>query len=314
MIFNIDNINKDKIIKKEKYIFILLDIETCNGSRSYDNAIINIAFMFIGTDYIFSSYCKPDNNITWRYLDEKQKQKHDQLILKEDVENSPILEKVLLEFNKIIHYDDNFIPIILSHNSGYESSILNYCYEYYDIKLDKVKWCNTANKEILKMAKLEKLVEDLKITKTLKFHYAENDVYFLNKCILKKYNTYNENLINKFIEISYEYDKHKKYNILIKKYENYLNTKNKNKNINIESTDFFKFLIEGKEKLDYKKEYYSKRYYRIIEFLNIDDDNFIVNSGITPIYILELRDDEYNKFMNILKNKFSVKETYNKYL
>lgn len=60
------------------------------------------------------------------------------------------------------------------------------------------------------MAKLEKLVEELKINKTLTFHYEENDVYYLNKCILKKYNIYNEKLINKFIEISYEYDKHKK--------------------------------------------------------------------------------------------------------
>lgn len=187
------------------------------GKNLYDNAIINIAFMFIGTDYIFKTYCRPDYNITWRYLNKTQK--HDQLIKKEDVEYSPILKNVLLEFNKIIHYEDKYIPIILSHNSGYESSILNYCYEYYGIKLDKVRWCNTANKKILKMAKLEKLVEELKINKTLTFHYAESDVYYLNKCILKKYNIYNEELINKFIEISYEYDKHKKYNIIMKKYK-----------------------------------------------------------------------------------------------
>lgn len=101
----------------------------------------------------------------------------------------------------------------------------------------------------------------------------------------------------------------------MKKYENYLNmnNENKNKNINIEDTDFFKFLIKGKEKIGTRNIFYYNRYYRIIDFMNIDDEGFIINSGITPIYILELRDEEYIKFMNIIKDKFLITEKCNKY-
>lgn len=316
-IFNINCIYKDQILKEKNHIFIIIDIETCNGRKLHDNAVINIAFMFVGVDYIFKTYCKPDENITWRYLDENQKQLYNQLILKEDIKNTPNLKDVLIQFNKIIHYENNLIPILLAHNSGTESSILNYCYRYYNIKLDEVLWCNTMNKKILEKDKLEFFVNNFEIEKTLKFHYAENDVYYLNKCLLKKHTSY-KFLIPKILEVAYKFNENPRYFKIIKKYEKYLkNNNNTNEKQKIEDTKFYEFIIKGEEKIKsiYKYDIIMlERYYRIIQFMNINDENFIIKSKITPKDILELKDEDYNNFIEIIKNKFVITEKYNSFL
>lgn len=317
-IFNINSIYKDKILKEKNYIFIIIDIETCNGRKLNDNAIINIAFMFFGVDYIFKTYCVPDKNITWKYLDENQKQQHDQLITKEDLKNAPNLKDVLIQFNKII--DDKLTPILLAHNSGMETSMLNYCYDYYNIVLDNVLWCNTINKKIFSKKSLEVLVDELQIIKSLKFHYADNDVYYLNKCLLKKFNSY-EKLIPKVVDVSYKYENNdgysRRYYEVINCYEKYLkNNYVLNKKIKIEDTKIYKVLMEGKENLElkYNNRIYSERYYRIVQIMNINDENFIIKSKISPYYILELKDKDYNEFINIIKNKFLITEKYNAFI
>jgi hypothetical protein len=48
-IFNINKIDKKEIYIKEKYCFILIDTETCNGFDRENNAIVQLAFMFLGS-------------------------------------------------------------------------------------------------------------------------------------------------------------------------------------------------------------------------------------------------------------------------
>ena len=52
---------------------------------------------------------------------------------------------------------------------------------------------------------------------------------------------------------------------------------------------------------------YIKRIDRINDFLNIDDNYFIINSKITPEEIIKLSDEEYNELIKLLNKYFGVK-------
>lgn len=188
-IFNINKINKNDILIKNKHCFILIDTETCNGIDKENNAIVQLAFNFLGTDYIFNSYCKPNENIPWRIKYER----YIPTITKEKVHNSPLLKNVLISFNNIIHCLNNVNPILIAHNSCFDKDILELCFNNYSINLYDVTWCNTMNKLFFNIKdennkyikSLEKIYKNLFHGSNTEFHNAKNDVEILYNCLLK---------------------------------------------------------------------------------------------------------------------------------
>lgn len=189
IIFDINNVDKKDISIKNKSCFIIIDTETCNGIDKKNNAIVQLAFKFIGTDFIFNSYCKPNENIPWRTKYER----YIPTITKEKVNDSPFLKNVLISFNNIINCLDDINPIFIAHNSDFDKDILELCFNNYNIKLHKLGWSNTMdksffdlkdknNKSIKSLEKISKyLFKDLNI----EFHNAKNDVENLYNCLLK---------------------------------------------------------------------------------------------------------------------------------
>lgn len=223
-IFDIKKINKKDIFIKNNYCFIILDTETCNGLSKVNNSIIQIAFTFLGTDYIFNSYCKPNESIPWKTDDEKFISK----IKKEDLIFSPDLKKVLLSFKNIIHSINNTIPVLIAHNSYFDEKMINMCFKYYNIDIGKIEWCNTMNntffnikdknnKSIKSLENISKyLFKDIKIN----FHNAKNDVKALNDCLFKVHKN-TENIAS----IVFEFINQKKYknDIFMSEYKDILN-------------------------------------------------------------------------------------------
>lgn len=184
-IFDINKIDNENIYIKENYCFILIDTETCNGFDRENNAVIQI----LGTNYVYNSYCKPDSNICWK----RDYKIFTPKIKKEDVNNSPFLNDVLISFNNIIHSFNNVIPILIAHNSSFDKYMLNMCFKYYNINFNSVKWCNTLNKLFFdikdennkNIRSLENITKHLFQDVYIKFHDAKNDVENLNNCLLK---------------------------------------------------------------------------------------------------------------------------------
>lgn len=196
-IFDINNINKDDILIKydkynNKYCFIILDIETCNGILRENNSIVQLSFMILGTNYIYDTYAKPDKSIPWMVNNKYYKSR----ITNDTVKNSPELKDVLLSFLNIILNIDNVEPIFIAHNSSFDKSILELCFKFYDINYKYNKWCNTMKKEFfyirdekgkfIKSLKniSEKLLNEKKY-ENIVLHNSKNDVYILYKCLLK---------------------------------------------------------------------------------------------------------------------------------
>lgn len=267
-IFNINKIDKKDVYIKENHCFILIDTETCNGFNRKNNAIVQLAFMFLGTDYIFNSYCKPDDTVPWK----ENYKKFIPKIKKEDVDNSPSLKDVLISFKNIIYCIDNITPILIAHNSPFDKNMLNICLDCYDIKLEKVMWCNTMNNLIFNIKdeknksikSLEKITKYLFKDLHLDFHNAKNDVENLNNCLLKIHKN-NENITSTILKLI-----------------------NNNKN----EEDLF--LLEYKNILE-----------NFNEFCNLDIKNIDINkSEYINIYIDVLeKEKEISKYKNIIKDK-----------
>ena len=67
-------------------------------------------------------------------------------IKKGDVINSPTLKEVLVSFKNIIYCMTDVVPIFVAHNSAFDKNMLNMSFNYYNMDLGSVKWCNTMNK------------------------------------------------------------------------------------------------------------------------------------------------------------------------
>lgn len=193
-IFDINNINKKDILIKydednNKYCFILIDVKTCNGISRKCNSIVQLSFMFLGTNYIYDSYTKPQDSIPWIVNNKYFKSD----ITKNIVKFSPNLKDVLLSFLNIISSFDDTEPIFVAHNSSFDKDILKLCFNFYDIKFEYSKWCNTMNKNFFNMRNSNgKIIRSLKhISQTL-LNEEENDfnnnLHILYKCLLKLYN------------------------------------------------------------------------------------------------------------------------------
>lgn len=195
-IFDINKINKNDILIKfdkynNKYYFIILDIETCNGFFRENNSIVQLSFIILGTNYIYDTYTKPDKSIPWM----GNNKYYEPTVTKNTVKYSPSLKDVLLSFlNVILNIDAE--PIFIAHNSSFDKSILELCFNFYNIKFKYNKWCNTMKKEIFNIRDENgKLIKSLKNisqkllieekNKNIVLHNSKNDVYILYKCLLK---------------------------------------------------------------------------------------------------------------------------------
>jgi DNA polymerase III epsilon subunit-like protein len=198
-IFDINNINKTDILIKQdennnKYCFIIIDMETCNGISRKNNSIIQLSFMFLGTNYIYDTYTRPDDSIPWM-IENKYFSSN---ITKNTIKDSPFLEYILLSFLKIISIFNDIEPIFIAHNASFNKEILEMCFNFYNIKFRYNKWCNTMNKNFFNIRNNNgKLIKSLKnISQTLLnekgnnniiLHNSKNDLYILYRCLLKIY-------------------------------------------------------------------------------------------------------------------------------
>lgn len=263
-IFDINNINKtDVLIKQDennnKYCFIIIDMETCNGISRKNNSIIQLSFMFLGTNYIYDTYTRPDDSIPWMIANKYFSSN----ITKNTIKDSPFLENILLSFLKIISIFNDIEPIFIAHNASFNKEILEMCFNFYNIKFGYNKWCNTMNKNFFNIRNNNgKLIKSLKnISQTLLnekgnnniiLHNSKNDLYILYRCLLKIYICDNNlsSIIFKTININ-EKDKNNnnsnedKINIsnLLDKYYDIINKEKEIlKDKNIIENEFKKFL------------------------------------------------------------------------
>lgn len=238
-IFNINKIDKKDVYIKENYCFILIDTETCNGFDRRNNAIVQLAFMFLGTNHIYNTYCKPDDTIPWKENYEKFNPK----IKKEDVNNSPSLKDVLISFKNIIYYIDNVTPILIAHNSQFDKNMLNICLDYYNIKIEQIKWCNSMNNLIFNIKdennksikSLEKITNYLFKDSYLDFHNAKNDVENLYNCLLKVHDN-NEKITSKILKIIKKNNKDEE-DLFLLEYKNILENFNEFCNFDVKNID-----------------------------------------------------------------------------
>lgn len=192
-VFNLNNITKENVlIKKDKnnkkYCFIIIDLETCNGISRKNNSIIQLSFMFLGTNYIYDTYSKPDDSIPWM-TENKYFMSN---ITKNTVKNSPTLKNVLLSFLKIISNFNNINPIFIAHNSSFSKDILELCFDFYNIKCEYNKWCNTMNKDFFNVRddngnfiKSLKKISKILLNENEYKNNSKQDISILYKCLLK---------------------------------------------------------------------------------------------------------------------------------
>ena len=326
-IFDISKINKKDIYIKENHCFILFDVETCNGFDRKNNAIIQISFMLLGTNYIYNTFCKPDSSTPWminnKYFTSK--------IKKEDVINSPKLENVLQSLKYVIYCINNTIPIFIAHNSSFDKNMLNLCLKSYNIDLGYIKWCNTMNKLFFNIKdknnknirSLEKIAKYLFNDLYINFHDAKNDVEILYKCLLKIHND-NDKISSIVLSIIKRNVCNK--NIFIPKCETISTLKNFDENcilnienciLNIENIDEANLIKIYKDILEKEKEiskYKNMIRNRLIDILN-NNDNYLCIDGeetflneytFKQLDCKELKDanpDIYNKYTKEVKYK-----------
>lgn len=194
-IFDINEINKSDVLIKydendNKYCFILVKIDTCNGISRKNNAIVQLSFMFLGTKYIYNTYTNPDESIPWSIGNKYFKSN----ISKDTVKFSPNLKYVLLSFLNIISEFNDTEPIFVAHNVSFCKSIFQLCFNFYNIKCKYNKWCNTMNKEFFnirdnngKFIKSLKKIEKMLLNGNEKnnLNNSKNNLYILYKCLLK---------------------------------------------------------------------------------------------------------------------------------
>jgi hypothetical protein len=268
--------------------------------------------MFLGTDYIYSSYCKPDDTIPWKEYYKNFIPK----IKKEDVNNSPHLKDVLISFKNIIYCIDNITPILIAHNSQFDKYMLNVCLNYYDIRLENVEWCNTMNNLVFNIKdENNKSIKSLeKITKYLfkdshsVFHNAKNDVENLNNCLLKIHKN-NENITSIILKLI-KNNKHED-DLFLLEYKNILENFNEFCNLDLKNIDDdkSKYINLYKDILEKEKE--------ISKYKNIIKDKIVnlLNSNNNHLYInnKEVLLNEYNmKKLDSKKIKDNYPDIYNK--
>lgn len=325
-IFDINKINKNDIYVKENFCFILIDTETCNGFDKKNNAIIQLAFMFLGTDYIFNSYCKPDNTIPWRNNYEKFIPK----IKKEDLNNAPCLIEVLISFKKIIYCIEDIKPVLIAHNSSFDKNMINLCFNYYNMEFGNIKWCNTMNSLFFNIKdekdkyikSLEAISKCLFQNDILDFHDAKNDVYNLYKCLLKIHKN-NEEIVCLVLK-SIKNNKYEKDKFLLE-YKSILDNFNEFCNFDkiTITTDNSKYIELYQKILEKEKEiskYKNIIKDRIIDLLKNNGNHLYVNNKEISLneYTMknlnskEIKDnypDIYNKCIKEIKyNKIIIKE------
>lgn len=310
-IFNINKIDKKDVYIKENHCFILIDTETCNGFNRENNAIVQLAFMFLGTDYIFNSYCKPDDTVTWK----ENYKKFIPKIKKEDVEYSPSLKDVLISFKNIIYCIDNITPILIAHNSPFDKNMLNICLDCYDIKLEKVMWCNTMNNLIFNIKdeknksikSLEKITKYLFKDLHLDFHNAKNDVENLNNCLLKIHKN-NENITSTILKLINN-NKNEE-DLFLLEYKNILENFNEFcnlyiKNIDVNKSEYINIYIDVLEKEKEISKYKNIIKDKIINLLKGNNNHIYINNK-------EILLNEYNmKQLDSKKIKDSYPDIYN---
>lgn len=283
-IFNVNNIDKTNIFVKNNYCFILIDTETCNGFDRKDNAIIQLAFKFLGTNYIFNSYCKPDESISWMINNKNFISK----IKKEDVINSPELKDVLLSFKDVIYCIKDITPIFVAHNSSFDRDMLNLCLKYYNMDLGYVKWCNTMNKLFFNIKdennknirSLENITKYLFKDLYINFHDAKNDVENLNNCLLKIHKN-NDKIISIIMNIVEA--KNKEEDSFLLEYKNILDNFNEFCNlnvthINVNNSDYinlYKDILEKEKEITKYKNTIKSKIIKLLEHNNnyLDTDN-----------------------------------------
>lgn len=172
----------------------IINTETCNGFNRENNSIVQLSFMFLGTNYIYDSYAKPDESIPWLFNNKY----YTPDITKNTVKESPDLKIVLLSFLNIISNID-IEPIFIAHNSSFDKNILELCFKFYNIKYGYNKWCNTMLKEFFDIrnenGKLIKSLKGISLKilnqeyKKIILHNSKNDVFILHKCLLKIHNS-----------------------------------------------------------------------------------------------------------------------------
>lgn len=310
-IFNINKIDQKDVYIKEKYCFILIDTETCNGFDRENNAIVQLAFMFLGSNYIYNSYCKPDDTIHWK----EHYKKFIPKIKKEDVINSPSLKDVLISFKNIIYCIENITPILIAHNSQFDKNMLNICLDYYDINLEQIEWCNTMNNLIFNIKdennksikSLEKITKYLFKDSHLDFHNAKNDVENLNNCLLKIHKN-NEKIAFTILKLV-KNNKHEE-DLFLLEYKNILENFNEFCNLDLKNIDVdkSKYINLYKDVLEKEKE--------ISKYKNIIKDKIInlLKSNNNHLYInnKEVLLNEYNmKQLDSKKIKDNFPDIYN---
>lgn len=301
-IFNVSKINKKNIItkydNKNNYMFILINIKTCNGLTRINNGIVQISFMILGTKYIFYSYVRPPDDVPWRENDDF----YFTNITKNTVKESPLLENVIKEFYDIITMD-NMTPILIGHNISFDKSILEYWFSTYKIKHNNIFWCNTMNSLFFNIkdenGKNIKSLKNIAKTFLIEFNYPEFDnskrcIEVLHKCLLKnhennnviannvfynKYNTENKLRIKKE-KIDNKYFISDFNNILknIKEFQNFKVINIKKNEIDELVSKYIK-IKKYEEKIIRDKESIKKRIKDILKNKNITDEkiNKIIN-------------------------------------
>lgn len=301
-VFNLNDITKENIlIKKDKnnkkYCFIIIDLETCNGISRKNNSIIQLSFMFLGTNYIYDTYAKPDDSIPWMTENKHFISK----ITKNIVKNSPTLKNVLLSFLKIISNFNNINPIFIAHNSSFSKDILELCFDFYNIKCEHNKWCNTMNKEffnvrddngnfIKSLKKISKILLNENEYKDDILNDSKHDIYILYKCLLKihKCDDKISSIIFKYININEKNkndseDKKIKLSNLLNEYYNIINKEKEILN--------HKMIIEDKIKKFLKNDDYvivdnKKITYKEITLKNFFEEN--IKKKYKKIYITDI--------------------------
>lgn len=195
-IFDTNKINKSDILikhdeKYNKYCFILIKLDTCNGISRKNNSIVQLSFMFLGTTHIYNTYSNPDESIQWNIGNKYFKP----MITKDTVKNSPNLKNVLLSFLNIISKLNDIEPIFVAHNASFYKSIIQSCFNFYNIKCEYDKWCNTMNKDFFnirdnngKLIKsLKKISEKLLDDDNIVLYDSKDKLSILYKCLLKNH-------------------------------------------------------------------------------------------------------------------------------
>lgn len=312
-IFDLNKINKDDIYIKNNHCFILIDTETCNGFDRKNNAIIQIAFKFIGTNYIFNSYCNPDDSIYWKndYKNFIPK------INKENVNNSPNLKEVLLSFKNTINCINDIIPVLIAHNSSFDKNMLELCFNYYNIELGVVKWCNTMNTSFFNIKdenkknikSLEKITKHLLQEENINFHNAEDDVKNLNNCLLKIHKN-NENIVLIVLKMLDSYEKIDKtflleYKNILENFNEFCDFNPKNTVNNIEIINLYEDILKKEKEITNCKNIIKNK---IIDLLNNNNNCIYIQNK-------EIILKEYTmKQLDTKKFKDECPDIYNKYI